>query len=231
MEKSAGPLLLLDNVIKSYHVGGGPEEQVLKGVSLEVGVGEAVAVTGPSGSGKTTLLNIIGTLDTATSGRLLFDGIDYKSLVEKEIREFRLNKVGFVFQEHQLLPQCSALENILLPTVPEMASVRNDAVERARKYLDAFGLSSKAGSRPGALSSGEKQRVAVIRALINRPHLILADEPTGALDRENAAALAEIFMRLNAEESLTIIMATHSQEISSKMKKIYRLVGGKLQSV
>ncbi len=230
MDGNAEKLLILDNVAKSYRIGHGPEEHVLKGVSLEIRKGDAVAVTGPSGSGKTTLLNIIGTLDTATSGRILLEGTDYASLSEMDVREVRLNRVGFVFQEHQLLPQCTALENILLPTIPGIAAGRKDAVERAKKYLDMFGLFSKAGSRPSELSSGQKQRVAVIRALINRPHLILADEPTGALDRENAAALAEIFMRLNAEESLTIIMATHSPEISSKMRKTYRLADGNLNA-
>ena len=181
-------LLRLTEVSKRYESPTGAEAvSVLRDISMEIGRTESVAVVGPSGSGKSTLLNIIGTLDRPTSGQVLLDGQDLSRIDDIKIAAVRNRQIGFVFQAHHLLPQCTVLENVLVPTLANNdAALRNGAVERAKRLLEKVGLDARLTHRPGQLSGGERQRVAVVRALINQPKLLLADEPTGALDRASA---------------------------------------------
>jgi ABC-type lipoprotein export system ATPase subunit len=221
-------LLDIANVEKSYGVHGGPQTQVLKGVNLTVRAGETVAVIGPSGSGKSTLLNIIGALDRATAGAVFFDGRDLSTLDERELCRVRNTGIGFVFQMHHLLPQCSVLENVLVPTLVNPDA--GDAEVRAREMLARMGLGDRLDHRPGQLSGGERQRTAIVRSMINRPKLILADEPTGALDRENSDLLAELLAQLNKTEAVTIVLVTHSMRLAEKMESRYMLKDGRLES-
>ena len=204
---------------------------VLSDVSLELARGESLAIIGPSGSGKSTLLNIIGTLDCATSGQVFLDGQDLSRLDELQLATVRNRQIGFIFQSHHLLPQCSVLENVLVPTLASKdASVRNGASARAQKLLERVGLGPRLSHRPGQLSGGERQRVAVVRALINQPKLLLADEPTGALDRASALNLAQLLVELNREENVTLIVVTHALDLAHKMGKVRELCDGKLVS-
>src|SRR5438045_2671825 len=190
-----GTILELGGVTKSYLSPEGVETPVLRGIDLALTKGESLAIAGPSGCGKSTLLNIIGTLDRPTAGRVLLDGRDVSALTETQLAEVRSQVVGFVFQLHHLLPQCSILENVLVPTL--VAKGTRDAEARARALLERVGLGHRLSHRPGQLSGGECQRAAVVRALINRPKLLLADEPTGSLDRSSAASLAKLLGDLN----------------------------------
>jgi predicted ABC-type transport system involved in lysophospholipase L1 biosynthesis ATPase subunit len=205
----------------------GPE--VLADVSLRVAAGESVAVVGPSGSGKSTLLNLIGALDRPTTGRVLLAGRDLAGLDELELARVRNTEVGFVFQSHHLLPQCTALENALVPTlVHPDAELRAGAEARARELLERVGLGGRADHRPAQLSGGERQRAAVVRALINRPRLLLADEPTGSLDGEAAARLADLLAELNASEGVTLVTVTHSDVLAARAGRVLRLESGRL---
>ena len=201
---------------------------VLNGVSLDVEPGGSLAVMGPSGSGKSTLLYILGTLETPTRGSVLVNGVDPFRLPSDDLAGFRNRCVGFVFQDHHLLPQCSALENVLIPA---MAAKRGGggAVERARRLLDRVGLSARLTHRPAELSGGERQRVAIARALINKPPVILADEPTGNLDRRSAAAAANLLLDLQREENVTLVLATHSLELASRFSRRCELLDGRLR--
>src|SRR6186997_2034686 len=188
-------LLEVSNLTKSYSALDGSEEvRVLEGVDLRAEKGESIAIIGPSGSGKSTILNIIGALDRADSGRVLVDGEEVEKLGEEELSAYRRTKVGFVFQLHHLLPQCTVLENVLVPTLPLLKRDAAALQARAEELLKSVGLSHRLQHRPGQLSGGERQRAAVARALINQPRLLLADEPTGALDRLNAAKLADLLI-------------------------------------
>jgi predicted ABC-type transport system involved in lysophospholipase L1 biosynthesis ATPase subunit len=203
-------LLKLANVTLRYESSAGIVP-VLKGASLEVKRGESLAIIGPSGSGKSTLLNLIGSLDRATSGEVTLDGQDLSQLDDQQLAAVRNRRIGFIFQAHHLLPQCTVLENVLVPTLanPDHAS-RDAAPDRAARLLKRVGLGDRLTHRPGQLSGGECQRVAVVRALINQPQLLLADEPTGALDRASAAQLAQLLLELNREEGVTLIVVTHA---------------------
>jgi len=227
------PLLELDSVSKRYDAPGAAESPwVLKDVSLRVTAGESLAIVGPSGSGKSTLLNIIGTLDRPTSGRVLLDGRDLSAPREAELAALRNREIGFVFQLHHLLPQCTALENVLVPTL--VGGTRNaseDAETRAIGLLKRVGLGERMTYRPGQLSGGERQRAAVVRALINRPKLLLADEPTGALDRASADQLGGLLVELNREQGVTLIVVTHSIELASRMGRVLELRSGGLHPV
>ena len=218
----------LCEVVKSYRAGDG-EELVLRGVSVSVAEGESVAVTGPSGSGKSTLLNIIGTLDQATSGKVTVAGEEVIGMDELALANFRNRRLGFVFQSHHLLPQCTVLENVLVPSLAsgDMA-FRKRAAERAHGLLERVGLAHRAGHRPAQLSGGECQRVAVVRALVNGPKLLLADEPTGALDRRSAGVLSDLLLKLNEEDGVTLIVVTHSLALAGRMQRRLELRDGKL---
>lgn len=225
------PLLLkLTDVTKSYEPEGGAGAiVVLRGVSLEIGRGESVAIAGPSGSGKSTLLNIIGTLDQPSSGKVELDGQDLTAFDEAGLARVRNRQIGFVFQSHHLLPQCTVLENVLVPTLADKsAPSRGGAVDRATKLLERVGLAARLTHRPGQLSGGERQRVAVVRALINQPKLLLADEPTGALDRASAQSLGDLLVQLNQEEGVTLIVVTHALDLAKRMGRVLELKDGRL---
>lgn len=224
------PFLALREVAKSYQsVLDGPAVTVLSGIDLDISEGESAAVMGPSGSGKSTLLNIIGTLDRPTSGQVLLEGQDLAKLDEERLAAVRNRHIGFIFQAHHLLPQCTVLENVLVPAlVCQDEPLRQSAPERARRLLDRVGLGPRLHHRPGQLSGGERQRAAVVRGLINQPRLLLADEPTGALDRAAAEALARLLLELNREERVTLIVATHARELARQMGRCFELRDGRL---
>ncbi len=203
---------------------------ILNNISLQVQQGEAVAVTGPSGSGKSTLLNIIGALDKPGSGTVNFEGENLAAMNENKLTEIRNRKIGFIFQLHHLLPQCTVLENVLIPTLPyNRGKNRADFYNRAVKLLESVGLKKHLDYFPARLSGGEQQRTAVVRALINQPKLILADEPTGSLDQASADNLSRILIDLNKAENVTLIMVTHSEELAGKLDTVYNLKNGKLK--
>src|SRR3989442_14408545 len=221
------PLLKLTEVSKRYESTTGAESvPVLRDVTLEIRRGESVAIVGPSGSGKSTLLNIMGTLDRASSGQVLLDGRELSRLDDIQLAAVRNREIGFIFQSHHLLPQCTVLENVLVPTLANKdAALRNGAVERAKRLLDKVGLGARLTHRPGQLSGGERQRVAVVPALINQPKLLLADEPTGALDRASALNLADLLVQLNREEGVTLIRSEeHTSELQSRPHLVCRLL-------
>jgi len=184
---------------------------------------------GPSGSGKSTLLHILGALDPPTSGTVMLDGNDPYRLPEKQLAVFRNEKVGFVFQDHCLLPQCSVLENVLTPTLVNRS--RNDFIPRARSLLDQVGLSERLDHRPAELSGGEKQRVALARALINQPALLLCDEPTGNLDRNSAEAVASILLELHARQAAILVVVTHSSELAARFPLRYEMADSNIKEV
>ena len=227
-----GALLSLRNVTKQYDSPDRPMPiKVLDGVSMEIGAAQSVAITGPSGSGKSTLLQIVGTLDRPTSGEVVLDGKDLSLLGDDAVAQVRSRQVGFVFQAHYLLPQCTVLENVLVPTlaVGDGAGRGPEPAEaRARRLLDRVGLGQRLGHRPGQLSGGERQRVAVVRALINRPQLLLADEPTGSLDHASAQQLGQLLTDLNREEQVALIVVTHALDLARLMSKVYELKDGRL---
>ena len=205
------------------------ETHALADIHLEVKSGEYVAISGPSGCGKTTLLSILGLLDSPSEGQYLLAGEPVANLTPSERARIRNRQIGFIFQAHHLLPQCSVLENVLVPTLADSKSTTRDGAEaRAKKLLDRVGLGSRLNHRPGQLSGGERQRVAVVRALINGPKLLLADEPTGALDRASAASLADLLVELNREEGVTLITVTHAADLAHRMRRALELQDGAL---
>jgi lipoprotein-releasing system ATP-binding protein len=226
-------LLELKNIEKKFKTPSGKGEiTVLKDISLNVAEGEAIAVVGPSGSGKTTLLNIIGSLDQPSSGMVRFAGKNLADLDDAELSKTRNLDIGFVFQLHHLLPQCTVLENVLIPTIPlKSRKDTSDAESMAKKLLERVGLQEHFDYFPAQLSGGELQRVAVVRALINKPKLVLADEPTGSLDRESSENLGQLLVKLNKEEGTTLIVVTHSMELAQLMDKVYNLKKGKLEEL
>jgi lipoprotein-releasing system ATP-binding protein len=240
------------NLSKHYATPGGGALAVLDNTSLELAGGESLAIVGPSGSGKSTLLQIIGTLDQPSSGTVVLNGRDLSQLDEQALARVRSRQIGFVFQSHYLLPQCTVWENVLVPTLacdrvsftpdpsktgngnpdatPTSGRVANESVEqRAERLLKRVGLDGRLDHFPGQLSGGERQRVAVVRALINRPKLLLADEPTGALDQNSAESLGQLLVELNQEEGVTLIVVTHSRELAQRMGRVLELKGGTLQ--
>jgi ABC-type lipoprotein export system ATPase subunit len=225
-------LLEIRGLTKTYRApDGGDAVEVLRGVDLKMDAGQTLAITGPSGSGKSTVLNIIGALDRADLGEVLIDGRNVGQLDEKTVAAFRNSTVGFIFQLHHLLPQCTVLENVLVPTLAQAGGDRGILRKRAAALLDAVGLQHRAGHRPGQLSGGERQRVAVARALINQPKLLLADEPTGALDRENAGRLVDLLVEINRAQGVAVIMVTHAPELAARMGRVVELVDGKFAEV
>lgn len=224
--------LNLKEITKTYQSGENSNRRtILNQLDLLVNQGDRIAIVGPSGSGKTTLLNLMGTLDRPDSGKMLFDEQDLTYLSDQELAVFRNEKIGFVFQMHHLLPQLTLLENILLPTLTNKKLQGKETLDRAMHLISRMGLSNVSHQKPSQLSGGECQRTAVARALINRPRLILADEPTGALDHQSAFNLTDLLVELNKEQGLTLIVVTHSIDIAKKMNHIYSLEEGKLVSV
>lgn len=219
--------LVIQNVGKEYPTRSGPL-RVLSGVSLTLNRGDALAVTGPSGSGKSTLLHILGTLDRPSTGTVRLDGTDPFALPESDLAAFRNKTIGFVFQDHHLLPQCSVLENVLIPTLVNPQADRAKFEQDARELLDRVGLAHRLDHRPAELSGGERQRVAVARALIHKPMLLLADEPTGNLDRASAHAVGELLAELHKQENAILIVVTHSQELAGTFARRAEMTDGRL---
>jgi lipoprotein-releasing system ATP-binding protein len=214
------------NLSKDYPTRSGPLS-VLHGVDLDLGRGEALVVMGPSGSGKSTLLYILGTLDTPTAGTVRFDDVDPFALPEPKLAAFRNRSIGFVFQDHHLLPQCTVLENVLIPTL--VSPTKGPQVkDRALALLERVGLSNRLEHRPAELSGGERQRVAVARALVQKPTLVLADEPTGNLDRHSAAAVGSLLLELCREEGSMLVVVTHSADLAGTFPRVLGMVDGRL---
>lgn len=219
--------LAIDNVTKEFPTRGEPLV-VLRGVSLELNQGDNVAIVGPSGSGKSTLLSIVGTLDVPTSGSVRLAGQDPFSLDEAALARFRNERIGFVFQDHHLLPQCTALENVLIPLLA-LGSAGLEDVDHAKSLLARIGLADRQDHRPAELSGGEKQRVAIARALIRKPLLLLADEPTGNLDRTTAQTVADLLLELQKEQNAILMVVTHSSELAQQLARQFELDNGQLR--
>ena len=216
-------LLEAKNISKSYSTPRGPLA-ILNGVTLSLAAGDAISIVGPSGTGKSTLLYILGALDPPTSGEVTLDGRNPYTLSDKDVSAFRNQEVGFVFQDHCLLPQCTVLENVLIPTM--VGKGEND--ERAKQLLDQVGLSHRLDHRPAELSGGEKQRVAIARAMIRGPKLLLCDEPTGNLDRHTAGQVADVLVEINRASKNILLVVTHSAELAGRFPKVLELVEGQL---
>ena len=226
-------LLKLDTISKGF---GDPSDQsyqpVLDGLSMSVNEGERIAILGPSGSGKTTLLNMIGGLDHPDSGLVQFRGENITGYSTAEMDRFRNESIGFVFQFHHLLPQCTLMENIMVPTlVNRDKSVLDRKHERAGELMKRVGIWEYRNKFPGKLSGGECQRAAVVRAMINNPSLLLADEPTGALDRENVKKMSDLLLELSQDEGVTLLVVTHSADLAQRMGKTLELRNGKLEQI
>jgi lipoprotein-releasing system ATP-binding protein len=224
-------MLKVERIVKSYRSATG-EIPVLADVSFRLGPGERLVVMGPSGSGKSTLLSIVGGIDEPTAGSVWLDGVDPASLSADERAAYRNRSVGFVFQDHHLLAGCTALDNVLLPLLAR-GRITDAMIARGRELLERVGLGSRAGHEPAALSGGERQRVAVARALVAGPRLILADEPTGQLDAETAAGIADLLVRLAAETNAMLVVVTHAEAIAGRIAagapgSVRHLVGGRL---
>jgi lipoprotein-releasing system ATP-binding protein len=213
-------MLEISEIAKEYATPRGPLT-VLSGVSLSLERGDAAAIMGPSGAGKSTLLYILGGLEPPTAGVITLDGRNPYQLPEKELAQFRNQMVGFIFQDHCLLPQCSVLENVLIPTL--VAADRDDYPRRARELLEQVGLADRLEHRPAELSGGEKQRVALARSLIQRPHLLLCDEPTGNLDEASADVVAGLLLELHRRQETMLIVVTHSADLAARFPRRYEL--------
>jgi ABC-type lipoprotein export system ATPase subunit len=220
-------LVQIEDVSKEY-IAGAIRVTALQEISLTVERGEFLAIVGPSGSGKTTLLNLIGALDRPTRGRVVVDGIDLGALRGDQLADFRRERIGFVFQLFHLVPDLTALENVMLPLIPYRRQLKFNLEQRARALLEAVGLENRMRHLPGQLSGGEQQRVAIARALIGNPKLLLADEPTGNLDSQTGKEIVELLRRLNREQGLTVIVTTHNLEIVTWSDRVVRLRDGRI---
>ncbi len=222
-------LLQLQKITKGYGDPGSHNyRSVLTEMDLYVSKGEKIAIVGPSGSGKTTLLNLIGTLDQPEQGKVIFEGKDITGYSKTELAVFRNKNLGFIFQLHHLLPQLTLMENVMLPLLPQRKTITREQKEWAEHLVQKIGIWEQREQKPSQLSGGECQRTAVVRALINKPQLLLADEPTGALDEENANALTELLLTLSEEREITLVTVTHAASLANKMDKKYTLQNGKL---
>lgn len=215
----------LENVSKSYENQGiVTRRDVLKEINFSIKAGDSISIVGPSGSGKSTLLNILGTLDEPSDGIVKIKGNNIQNYSEKQLAEIRNKNIGFIFQLHHLLPQLSLIENVLVPTIPFAdKNYKKVALERAMNLLENVGLADKIHQRPGQMSGGECQRATVVRALINEPELILADEPTGSLDQDSAEQMGELLSDINKKQNVAMVVVTHSMELAKKMDSIYKL--------
>ncbi len=224
------PLLSLSHVSKAYREpGSGQLVPVLKDISLTIQAGESVAIVGPSGCGKSTLLNILGTLDLADAGDFVFEGESIAGCSTADLAKLRSEKIGFIFQLHHLMPQCTVLENVLLPTLALKVKPAADVLKkRAEQLLASVGLQDRLSWKPAQLSGGERQRVAVVRALINEPRLILADEPTGALDEQNAESLTTLLLDLQKTTGVSLVMVTHHPAQAARMGRVLTMHEGAL---
>ncbi|MCI0640918.1 MAG: ABC transporter ATP-binding protein [Gemmataceae bacterium] len=216
------------NLWKSFPTRNG-DLSILRGAHLKMQAGDALAILGPSGSGKSTLLHILGTLDRPTDGEVRFHDQDPFALPEKELAHFRNRNIGFVFQDHYLLPQCSVLENVLIPSLAGVVENRAELEARARSLLEKVGLQERLEHRPAELSGGERQRVAIARALLFHPQLVLADEPTGNLDRRTAQAVGQLLLDLQQQEKTMLIVVTHSPELARTLPMQLEMIDGVLQ--
>ena len=224
-------LLSVKDIRKSYQSDDlSSKRTVLDGVMLDIKKGETISILGPSGSGKSTLLNILGALDTPDSGEIIFEGQSLADKPDSELTRFRNREIGFVFQMHHLLPQCTVIENVLLPVLPiKDKAFRKARVQVAEDLIRSVGLWQQKDQKPNILSGGECQRVAVVRALVNQPKLLLADEPTGSLDEDNAIAIISLLLELNDKFNTSLVVVTHSREIGGRMNRRYELKHGKLK--
>jgi lipoprotein-releasing system ATP-binding protein len=220
-------MLVVSNITKTYPTPQGPLP-ILHDLSFTLARGKAAAITGPSGSGKSTLLYILGALDPPSAGSVTLNGEDPYVLDESRLAAFRNRHVGFVFQDHALLPQCSVLENVLAPTLVAKGRSAREYHQRANALLEAVGLSHRTDHRPAELSGGEKQRVAIARALVGEPTLLLCDEPTGNLDQQNADAVAELLLALHRTQRMVLIVVTHSAQLASRFETRFTLTDGHL---
>ncbi len=220
------PLVSVQNVTKTFQHEGRSLE-VLKGIDLDIGSGEMVTIVGPSGAGKSTLLHLIGTLDLPTEGRILYGGQDVTRLGSSDLAEFRNRSIGFVFQFHHLLPEFTALENVMMPG---LIQGRRRYEARAKQLLDEVGLSERLTHRPGELSGGEQQRVALARALLMEPKLVLADEPSGNLDSQTSASVHSLFFDLNRRHGITFLIVTHSRDFAEMMPRRVSMKDGRIDS-
>ena len=223
--EDSGDALVVEDVRKEYEGVGG----VLKGVSLRVARGGTVAILGPSGCGKSTLLNIIGSLDKPSSGGVRLGSTDVTALAGDRLAEYRSRRVGFVFQDHHLLPQCTAFENVLLPSLA-LPEVRAEPRDRAGALLGRVGLSDRRDAFPARLSGGERQRVAIARAMLNGPEVLLCDEPTGNLDEETGDRIADLFLEMCAESPVMLVLVTHNARLAGRLDRRLRLVEGRLEA-
>jgi lipoprotein-releasing system ATP-binding protein len=221
-------ILKVQDVYKHFGEGG-RTVNVLQGVSFQMSDGESLVILGPSGSGKSTLLHLLGTLDSPSSGTIEIEGKNPFELAEPELARFRNREIGFVFQDHHLLPQYTVLENVLIPSLAFRTN-SSEVSDRARMLLEKVGLSHRLDHRPAELSGGERQRTAVARALINRPRLLLCDEPTGNVDRSNANTVAELLFRLHNEEGAILIVVTHSLELAARFERQLELKEGRMET-
>ena len=215
-------MIEIEGITKSFG-----QLQVLKGIDLNIDKGEVVSIVGPSGAGKTTLLQIIGTLDRADSGRVIINGTDVSRMKEKELSAFRNKEIGFVFQFHQLLPEFTALENVTIPALIKGVSA-TDARKQALEMLNFLGLSDRASHKPAELSGGEKQRVAVARALINNPAVVLADEPSGSLDTKNKEELHNLFFEWRDKLGQTFVIVTHDEGLAGQTDRTIHMLDGRI---
>lgn len=222
-------IIKLENIVKKFYIGKPNELEILHGISLEVKKGEFVSIVGPSGSGKSTLMNLIGVLDRPTAGSYILDGIDVSKAQDKELSAIRNKKIGFVFQTYNLISRTNALKNVELPMLYAGVSAE-ERHKRAKELLELVEMSDRAKHLPEELSGGQKQRVAIARAMANNPAILLADEPTGALDSQTGRLVMDLFHKLNKEKGITIVLITHSMELAEETGRIITIKDGNITS-